>query len=784
MSRYSDVRHDDEVFAARLQEVNREMDTLLHKTSRTRHEMDRTAAEVRMGVPLHFAAYEEGCRGTNARAAACHSLLPDVASDTVGGSSGALRDDLTRAVVSAELHQWVHAHLPRLVAPLVEAQVQHHLQHLRSAVEEVQARQKEVEAGVTEATAQLRVHRRDMQAALSGIQRGVKQDMDECQRRVDGELNTFKEEVQRAKDEVKALQAQTRGEPERMDRRLGNALQHHQQQMHDSFAHLDRELQRWRHSVQRDLEKNALAVQQQQSEVEGHMAQLQGAVASTAEMATHCTAELRHVMEEAVVRASEVRRCRGDVNRLEMLVECTAALPSPSRRVQKDRRRRAGEGSEDTGGENDVPALLSVTHDVAHLGEKLQAVVTRVDSLDRHVRLMDVALARGVAAAARGPLHDTLRDLGDDSVYSRSAASTRRPSNSQLSSLYTARSGAAGRAFASAFGPTHDGVSFVHGGFDSGDNASAGAVPSSTSGGRSTSPHSSGAPPSPSIRLGGTPPRHGEGVPMRAVPSPAELYRPPLSHLSSSSLPFDDDADDPQPMPVVVRDGGAAAKAVPSGAVGITSIRAAGGGGVREGLLPQRRPPPRVIPVESLATAASSSPGGSIGTGEGAGQRATVDTASGFGAKSMTSEPKELHSATSTTESDRSSSTSTVKDTHNQQQEATPSVRGASLSAFSLDRYGNIGAASSSSSGSSAIGDNKKSPTTGADAPASPVDSYISDTPAAAASPEDSYVSSNPGSDKAHAQTSQDRFGRYTPAPASDSEEERDNQAISRSALD
>ncbi|KPA86412.1 hypothetical protein ABB37_00588 [Leptomonas pyrrhocoris] len=773
MARYLDVKQDDELFAARLQEVNREMDTLLHKTSRTRHEMDRTAEEVRMGVPLHF--YPMAGVNTVGSSAQRFNLLHQTASIDDGGViSNALQNDLTRGVVSAELTQWMRTHLPTLVAPLVDVQVQRHLQQLRTTVEDVQSRQAQVEQSFKETAEQLRAHRRDMQSGLAAMQRSVQHDLDEHQHTLESRLNTWKEEMQRVKDDIRTLQEQRRGETGRVDRRMDESLQRGQQLMQDTFANLERDLQRWRQSLQRDVEQDTQVVRTQHDSLEGHVAQLQGALSSTANMATRCSTEIQRLMEASVARSSEVRLCRRDVNRLEMLMQCTALQTATGLKVPAAGAAGAESGERDNatsknslseeGGDGSAPAhqaVVALTQEVAHINDKVQAVVDRMDGLDRQVRQLDVALVRGIAVAMpRSSFIDIGQDTAEESLFGRSVASTRHPSNSQLSSVHTSRSGFSNvRHIPSQTSAVYQDnitnrnvVNDLHG---RSEGNSPSFVHSATQPVGITSRPSHFAA---SANTGNFSLRHVENGPARAGAEPSGVYRPPTSHLSNSSLPFEDDADDPHPMPIVVSDGRPAPGVVSSRVV--TSRSFVGG---REGSSPpQRRAPPRVIPVETVAPspvrekaaagAIESTPTGSPG-------KPTPNVGGNSGAHNSSKQRR----SSSSSQSARSDENGERSGHGNDDKRLDKSPF-----SFSLDRYGGAYAAGGGD-GRVAPTNPTEPPATAADAAASPADSYVSDTPAAA---EESPVASR------------DLLDRYTPAPASDSEGERDNEVISRSALD
>ncbi|KPI83001.1 hypothetical protein ABL78_7982 [Leptomonas seymouri] len=783
MTHYMDVKHDDELFAARLLEVNREMDTLLHKTSRTRHAMDQAATEVRMGVPLHFYAKEEGSRAGSA-AQVLNPLYQTAAVDDGGVIHHTLREDLTRGVVSAELKQWMHTHLPTLVAPLVDAQVQRHLQQLRNEVEDVQSRQTEVEQILKETTEQLRAHRRDMQAGLASMQRGVQRDADEHQRIVESRLNAWREEVQRIKDEMGALREQRRSETEQVDRRLDESLQRRQQQVQDTFADLEHELRQWRQALQRDIEQEAQAVRVKHDSLERHVAQLQGALSSTTNMSTRCTAELQRMMETAVARSSEVRRCRLDVNRLEMLVQCTALQTTMNSKVPcsgaADSVRLAKNNSKvkhsspQYGGESScaaLPVVVSLAQEVAHVNDKMQTVVTRIDGLYWQVRQLDAAFAREMASAVpRSSLLDNIRDVTEESLFSRSSASTLRPNNTQLSNVLTGPNsiGDTRHVPSTTSSTLHDSsinrnvATAPHDSFDGNSSPSANFAAQPVGAALKQPSHAA----SPSTSHGSL--HRVDSVTMRARPEPYAASHPPTAHIGTSSLHFEDDTKDPYPMPIV-NNGRSTPGVMPS-----RTVASRGFAGAREGSSPpQRRAPPRVIPVELSAP-----PSLAI-------EKQAAASGTSFGASSashaLSSKPIPTAVARAIDSSNVSSNAVISEEDSNgenrshtgnaEQLEDPPSASTSGL-------YGELHTARSIADQEvrRGGGDDRvtatnpgETSTVTTNSSTSPSDSYVSDTPVAA---EETPV------------RSPDQFGRYIPAPTSDSEEERDNAIIFRSALD
>ncbi|CBZ30906.1 conserved hypothetical protein [Leishmania mexicana MHOM/GT/2001/U1103] len=727
MSHYIEARRDDERFTARLEEVNREMDGLLLKTSRTRHELDCSAAEVHMGVPLNFHPHNVPGR--------VH-LAP---SDPTGGLPGPLpaRDDLARNLVLAELSQWSRSHLPSLVARVVEDQVQQQLLSLRDSVE-VRARQAKVEKAARDAAEQVRVHRADMHAAFLAVQEETQRAMEEHQRTVKRQLAAWGEELRRVQEDVLAQKQQNANTGDRQEQRISEALQRQQAHVQETFETLEHELQRWRQTTSRAVHKEAEELRAQHHALGNHVAQIQGMMTSTADMVAHCTAEMQRLMDHAVSRSSEVRVCRRDVNRLEMLVRCYAlqtVLPT------------GGTGSS---GANDkstassaAPVVLNrLTQEMARFSDSLHAIASRINYLDCDVRQLEMAVARGTTASCgQGSYHGSMRVMDEESLYGRKCSSTRRPSYSHLSNVTELHGHLVSGGFASPpspFGynenvnvnPTRSGAAA--------NKFSATCVP----------PVSSTQP----VGAGGAPGRRHSGAAglgvqpsltplMSASPSPATRQLP-RSRLSSSNSRFEGEACDSHPMPAVVGE----VHSAPNAEAKDVILRSAA---VEAGLQP---------PPQHRAT-----PGGIILVETGESDTRRVVVAKPTAAKSV------VHSRSLPDVSVDASQIVREDALHSlTHQRNVSSCSASTLSAGNVDATFLVKRPRSSLADSEAVSvaeedaflkhsdsDHAESPVVAT--PHSPVDSYVSDTREVA---------------------------QYTPAQANDSESERDNQVIVRSALD
>ncbi|KAK7201250.1 hypothetical protein NESM_000186600 [Novymonas esmeraldas] len=733
MSHFLEARRDDELFAARLRVVNEETDALLLRTSRTRRELDRTSAEARMGVPLHFFPHDVAGR-------------VEAATSVAGPREPQqLRDDLARSVVSAELAQWVRGHLPGLVAPLVEAQVQQQLQKLRDAVEEVRCRQAEVEKASRDAAEQVRAHRRDMNAAFAAAQGEAQRDMQEHQRSVERQLATWGEELRRVREDVHALKRHSGSTSEQQEQRITDALQRQHIHVQETLENLGYELQRWRQTTAREARRETQELQAQFGTLEDQLAQALGTLTSTAEMASDCAVDIRRLMEDAVGRSSETRLCRRDVNRLEMLVQC-AALQTVSFAGA------AGAGAGAGGGSSAAALVLNgVSQEMARLSDALHSVVGRVDGIDRHLRQLEATVARGMVLSGGGggqsSHHGSARCMDEDSSYGRSLPSTRRPSQSHLSHSTALRSQRVSTGVFNSRSPSAQGEGDV--------DVDDGAIPLHSSGAAAAAAISSGTAPiflRSAAQAGGADGAHeGSRVALLAADANAD--------------------DDPRTTPVEMTSDWRIA-AGRGGAAGATTARPR-----------QRRSPPRVIPVRL---------GGAAIAGDSVATVPSAAAAPLWGSRIDNAASAVPPVAAASSSSSSTSAASALSPAQGVRVASEPADAANGVSATTNTSTASAAARRRSAEEAAATAESshlrlEASATLPAVATrVSPVDSYVSD------SPPDSYVSDTPaanirGSLSASASASGGRLGeaaRYTPAQGSDSESERDNLVIARSALD
>ncbi|GET92875.1 hypothetical protein, conserved [Leishmania tarentolae] len=749
MSYYTEAFRDDERFTARLEEMNKEMDALLLKTSRTRHGLDRTAAEVHIGVPLDFHPQDVSGRA---------HLAPSV---PVGDPPGPqhVRDDLTRSLVLAELSHWSNSHLSDIVVRLVEEQVQKQLLNLRNSVEEVCARQRKVEKAMRDAAEQMLVHRTDMHAALTAAQEDMRRDMEEHGRTVKRQLAAWGEELRRAREDVLALKQHSVSTCDWQEQRVTEALQRQQTYVQEMLETLEHDLQRWRQATSRGLHKESEELRAQHHALEHDVAQVQGMVTSTADMVARCTAEMQRLMEDSVSRSSEVRVCRRDVNRLEMLVECSSiqtALPTDG----------TGNGvtNDNSTASSTTPIVLNkLPHAMARFSDSLHAILGRIDGLDRHVQQLEMAVARtATVSGGQSPCRGNMRLMDEESPYGRTFASTRHPSDNHLSNAMGVR----GHMASGGFARTPSLLSYNDSGNLNPIHSDAAAKSSPTSaplvtsrksvdvGGASGRGHSSAA--GLGIQPSLTPP-------MSASPPSATSYLP-RSHFgsSSSSVGFHNDAGDSHSMPVVMGEGHTVPDA--EGTEVILRSGAAEAGAQRP---PEHRPPPRIIPVETVRRR-SQPDGVARPTVVKSAVHSTSLSDVSVDASQIVREDA-LHSLTHQCNVS-SCSASSAPSAGNADAAFTCKNR-----CSSLDNSETVSVAEEGALPKHNSANDEAHPVTAV--PHSPVDSYVSDTPAADL--DDSKADSGIMSDRDIPEPAQ-----YTPAQGNDSESERDNQVIVRSALD
>ncbi|KAG5466938.1 hypothetical protein LSCM1_01115 [Leishmania martiniquensis] len=746
MSYYIDARRDDERFTARLQEVNKELDGLLFKTSRARHELGRTAAEVRMGVPLHFYP-----RNASGRA----DLFPSTSADAPLGQPQ-VRDGLAQSVEPAELSPWVRAHLSSLVAPLVEAQMQQQLLSLRGSMEEVRVRQGKVEKAARDGMEQADVHRADICSAFAAAQEASKRDMEAHQNAVQRQISAYSEELQRLREDVLAVKRQRVIMDDRQEQQVREALRRQQTHMQEVLETLEHDLRRWQQMTSRSVHKEMQELQAQLRTLENHVEQIQEKLRSTSDIAANCMEEVRRLMEDAVGRSSEVRVCRRDVNRLEMLIQCSS-LQTAMLTVE------AGSSDDKQSGTapNATLVVNGLIQEVARLSDSLHAMAGRVDCLDRHLRQLEVAVARGTSASCgQSTHHGSMRGVDEESLYGRSFASTCRPRYSHLWNAtgvrgHRASAGFAGAPSPSAYNDSVNATPIRSGAAEEKVSATGVAFGSATQPVKVRCVPVEGhpAPACPAVSLPRTHPI--------SASSTSTMYHIPTPQLGCS-MRFEDDAGDFNTMPVPV---GAARSA--TGVEDGGAILCSGAAGADVRVPPQDCVPPRVLPPHVAEESVTQS------------RRVAKPTAANSAARVIPL-PDRVADPSPIVREDAVHSLARPRGASLCCASSTLSAAGAKARhlAKGFSSAAESEAAAVAEEGASlrqGVVDHEERPAVAT--PGSPVDSYVSDTPAAHSN------DSNMTAASALKEGARDA-AQYTPAKASDSESERDNQVIARFALD
>lgn len=749
MSALSAVKADDEVFTTRVREVNQEMDQLLKRTTQSGQQLSRAAAEVRIGVASGFygPAYDR-----SSITASVDPIPPP------------RRDDLARSVVSAELSQWAQIHLPSLVEQLVDARVEKQLRTYHGEVKVVQHRLMEAERTVQEMAESAKEHRQGVDSAVAAQERATRVAHRRMQEEIHSREQHLSLEVALAKESVEEIRSSAAAAVHRTERIVSEAVQRQKSAAEDSLLHLEEELRRWKTAVKQLFENDIESLGQAHGELEKQVAAIQGVQCSISEVVTQCSIDLQRLMADAVERSSEVRSCIRNVNRVELLLDYT--VPGAFRAEQPSPSNTASERNANPDGGTHV-----LTHQVVENRERIFSMMRRVDGLERMVRQLELALLRsggGMGWGGRASLYGSVRgDAYSESSFSRTPMSTRRPSFSQGSTLAgmppSPKSGQRPPLF------NHPGYS-VAGSDDTAasvtvDGGAARSLPQPLSLWRAgVIPDSSGIG---SVRVNsndGAAQQHQDRQqhhpPHRAHPQ--QIAAPLFAHSSVAQPSFDSTAEDQdRPMPIALRRADSAPGWVSKPGLAAQTSPA------------QRRQPPKVLSVEEEE----------------------VDEASGSEIQSLRSSSS-LHSGTSSShdEPNNFAVQRPLRATHNSMSTSSSHIAG-SLSSTPPQQ--------SAALGSSLQQVEKESTGYGFSVQASsPSDSYVSDTPPARLEPvdrgssgagsmrspggplDDTALTPNSRSCSISTPLSDEASQRYTPAPACDSESERDNVHLSRLALD
>ncbi|CCW68877.1 unnamed protein product [Phytomonas sp. Hart1] len=362
---YRNLQKDDDCFNLRLQEISREIEVILVKTAQQREDLlGRSQAS-----PLRH-VIEGNLQDISGPAVAIPEMIP----------SNLFNEGVA---VKQQQKQFTENQLLALLEPLVETKVHQILQGFIGKVERTQNQQEETENSMIALSEDYREQRRMMQNSLTLFKHQTS--------RLQHFETDFKDHEQRCQerltlinDSLGALNEKSQLSEQRAVRRLDELVKNHHETVLHSLTDMETHVHQWKGDVESLVYRQVSDWRLWSDELEAHVARLQGVLGSVAETVNKHTVDLRNLMETVLEKHSEIRSCRRDVNRLEMLIHCGGNLLYTG----KDREIAAVEGYFDRiplidGVKGSEPSSMVSFRELSHVKDQVNFLSCRIEDLER-----------------------------------------------------------------------------------------------------------------------------------------------------------------------------------------------------------------------------------------------------------------------------------------------------------------------------------------------------------------------------------------------------------------
>ncbi|RNF20255.1 uncharacterized protein Tco025E_03855 [Trypanosoma conorhini] len=380
----SSCASDEDHFRQRLDSINKEMQAII---ARTAVERDRLYRNSTMASPpwsiTDATATEAPDPGSPFNAPLTYSTSAICAPSPAG-----LDEAAVRRLIADEMKSWKGVFQTMLTGATKGVS-----NTMKQRLEEVSKSHLELVESLKEATEVYSRGLGEMQSAFKRLQRGAKLPVEDLSREMEEHFKTVTAEQNHLRDAVSALQNESRIEQQRGDRRVDELVRRHHDLVRNSLLELDSHVAGLRDELEQMVRTQTRKTSEECDAMHQHVARLHGALEATNDTTTKWAAELRSLMEENMSFRSEVRSCRSDFNRLEMLLH---GVPVGGRDAGTISGVPESPPRDDSGGA--MRGVEVPRGEFLELKGRVNFLQGQMERMDRQVAAMDAALHRLFAA--------------------------------------------------------------------------------------------------------------------------------------------------------------------------------------------------------------------------------------------------------------------------------------------------------------------------------------------------------------------------------------------------
>ncbi|KAH9601619.1 hypothetical protein LSM04_004961 [Trypanosoma melophagium] len=382
---------DEDHFRQRLDSINKEMQAIIDRTAMQRDKIFRSGAMASTPWSIVDGPFMEITDSI---------YMPHNSSSTINtinttGAAAVIQTTLDEAavkrIVADEINKWKSKFQESISDTVGNVNT-----NLERRFETVQKSQIELAESLKEVVETSQRSVKEVQTVLTQMQRSSGRNVEDLTRELDKHMKKSTLEQTRLCDAVAALENESRIDQQRGDRRVDELVRRHHDLVRNSLLELDAHVDSLRDELQSSLRVQARQAAEERDILHQQVARVQGALEATNDTVTRWVTELRTLVEENITRRSEVRSCRRDFNRLEMLLQCVPITGGGGGSGSNDNGgiRVSGEKGNLTQGEGKITSNVGgiSREEFTALKEKVDFLTRSMQKTEQQIIKMDGAL--------------------------------------------------------------------------------------------------------------------------------------------------------------------------------------------------------------------------------------------------------------------------------------------------------------------------------------------------------------------------------------------------------
>lgn len=376
----TNLSEENDFFNVRLQDINKEMDSILARTSQQRSDLNKFLA---YGNPT-------GSDGAAGRSSGIVPAAPSPYNDMI--VHDVVIEQAVKKHCEVQLSSWMADQLPRLLAPLVQKEVERVIERWSSQIYVVRDSQEETKRALASLHDQWRERQLAFNNAMAAVEHNARTTLQRYEAEMEERGRQWRSEMTTVADSLSEMKQRSHRMEQQGLRRMDELVRRHYDTLQSSLVDIEAQVHVWAEELNGIVRGQAQSMRSQRDALEETVARLQGSLSSTVDACNRQAVDLRTLLEDNVERRSEVRTCQRDVNRLEMLVQCAGTFMDQPTRPGTER----------------SSYIIPLSQEIGRVQQHVSFLGGRVEGVERHLHAMD-AIVQQLRTAPAIPVDNSFR---------------------------------------------------------------------------------------------------------------------------------------------------------------------------------------------------------------------------------------------------------------------------------------------------------------------------------------------------------------------------------------